>query len=75
MGPRLVAQLRSFLARNNVGTVVLDPSAAHAAAVLTLFAATMGPPRREGGVDVWWHARTRADAWLARHPATSLVHG
>ena len=54
---RLVGRMHEYLFLNQVGTVVLDPTAPHAAQVLTLFRDTMGPPVSEGGVDVWFHAQ------------------
>ena len=58
----LVVRMREFLYINNVGTVVLDPSAADADKVRALFAAAMGPARNEGGVNVWFHAQSLAHA-------------
>lgn len=56
----LVVRMREFLFLNNVGTVLLDPSAANADKVRALFLAAMGPPVNEGGISVWFHAQVLA---------------
>ncbi len=63
---RLIVQMREYLLDNHVDTVLVDPAAVHATPAIALFRDTMGPPRREGGVDVWFHARALANAWRAR---------
>jgi hypothetical protein len=57
---KLKVRMREFLFLNNVGTVLLDPSAANADKVLPLFEAAMGPPLNEGDMDVWPHAQALA---------------
>ncbi len=64
---RLIVQMREYLLINRIGTVLVDASNAHANEAITLFTDTMGPPRREGGVDVWFHAQALANAWRTRH--------
>jgi hypothetical protein len=66
----LIARTREFLFLNNVGTVLLDPSATNADKALTLFTAAFGPPHHEGGVDVWLHAQA-----LARQAAAATPQG
>ncbi len=56
----LIVRMREFLYLNNVGTVILDPSAVHAAPVQALFVAAMGPPVHEGGINIWFHAQVLA---------------
>lgn len=66
---RLIIQMREYLLINHIGTVVVDVSAVHAHEAVVLFTDTMGPPRREGGVDVWFHAQSLANARLAAQRA------
>ncbi|MDE3146734.1 MAG: hypothetical protein KGL23_04800, partial [Acidobacteriota bacterium] len=68
LNARLIEQMREYLRRNDVATVLVDPTANNAAHAITLFADAMGPPLREGDMDVWFHAPARAAAWLSRHP-------
>jgi hypothetical protein len=63
---KLVVRMREFLFINNVGTVVLDPTAPNATSALALFRGAMGAPLSEGGVDVWFHAQTLARAVQAK---------
>jgi len=58
----LVTQMREFVRLNNVGTVVVDPTAGGATPVVTLVSEALGAPRREGGVDVWFSALALARA-------------
>jgi hypothetical protein len=60
MNALLVTRAREFLFLNDVGSVVLDPSAPNAALADALFRAAMGPPRNVGGVELWLHAQTLA---------------
>ncbi len=49
------AQVRSFLAGNDVGSVILQPVGDDPGAVYRLFTATLGQPNsRSGGVDAWF---------------------
>ena len=60
--------MREFLLFNNVGTVLLDPTAPHSNQALALFSDSMGPPQKEGGLDVWFHAQRLARAVAAKVP-------
>ncbi len=66
---RLVAELRLYIRRYGVDTVVFDRLGMAPAAVLLLFERALGKPRAEGGVDLWFNA-----ARLARAPIRSAVH-
>ena len=58
---RLVAELRLYIRRYGVDTVVFDRLGMAPAAVLLLFERALGKPRAEGGVDLWFNAaRLRA---------------
>ena len=69
LNSRLIVEMREYLLINHIGTVLVDPTALHANEAIALFSDTMGPPRREGGVDVWFHAQSLANARLARQRA------
>jgi hypothetical protein len=64
----LIVRMREFLLFNNVGTVLLDPTVLHANQALALFSDSMGPPQKEGGLDVWFHAQRLARAVAAKVP-------
>jgi hypothetical protein len=64
----LVVRMREFVFLNDVGTVVLDPTAPHADEALTLFRDALGAPHSEGGVDVWFHVQRLARAAAAANP-------
>jgi hypothetical protein len=64
----LIVRMREFLLFNNVGTVLLDPTAPHSNQALALFSDSMGPPQKEGGLDVWFHAQRLARAVAAKVP-------
>jgi len=59
---RLVAEVRTYVRRHQVGTVILDPSWPRASAVLSLLERALGKPVFEGGVDLWFHAQARSAA-------------
>jgi hypothetical protein len=56
----LVAQLRTYVRRYRIGTVVLDSSWPQAAIVLAVLRRALGDPVSQGGVDLWLNAETRA---------------
>jgi hypothetical protein len=68
LNAKLVVRAREFMYFNDVATVVVDPSAPNAAAVVTLFSDALGAPQTEGGVDVWFHAVSLAHQMQAKNP-------
>jgi hypothetical protein len=56
----LVAELRVYIRRYGIGTVILDPIGSEPSAVRALFERALGAPRRLGGVDCWFDAGRRA---------------
>lgn len=48
------AEVRRFLRRYRVRTVLADPVGAHPEEALRLLRAALGPPRRVGGLEVWF---------------------
>jgi hypothetical protein len=56
----LVAELRVYIRRYGIGTVILDPIGSGPSAVRALFERALGAPRRIGGVDCWFDAGRRA---------------
>ena len=64
---RLVADLRLYVRRYGIGTVVFDPVGSRPALALALFDRALGAPTEIGGVDVWFHAGR-----LAREPVRSV---
>ena len=52
----LVAELRVYIRRYGIGTVILDPIGSGPSAVRALFEWALGAPRRLGGVDCWFDA-------------------
>jgi hypothetical protein len=64
----LVAELRVYILRYGIGTVILDPIGSGPAAVRALFERALGAPERLGGVDCWFDAGRRA-----REPVRSLA--
>ncbi|MGO9206090.1 MAG: hypothetical protein ACLQBX_07865 [Candidatus Limnocylindrales bacterium] len=63
---RLVADLRLYIRRYGIGTVVFDPVGRRPALALALFERALGTPTSIGGVDVWFQT-----ARLAREPVRS----
>jgi hypothetical protein len=63
---RLVADLRLYIRRYGIGTVVFDPVGRRPALALALFERALGAPASIGGVDVWFQT-----ARLAREPVRS----
>ncbi|MGA2529227.1 MAG: hypothetical protein ABSG36_08725 [Acidimicrobiales bacterium] len=57
---RLVAQMRLYIRLHAVGTVVVDRAWPQSGIVLSVMQRALGPPIFEGGVDLWFHAQTRA---------------
>jgi len=55
----LTADLRKFLSRFNVQTVIVLPDLGHPASVVSHVTAAIGPPVRSGGVTVWFHVKQR----------------
>lgn len=49
------ADVRRFVATYHVDTVLFDPIGAAPGKALALLEAALGPPRRGGGVDAWFH--------------------
>jgi hypothetical protein len=66
---KLIDRMRELLFLNDVGTVIVDPTAVNAAPVEAIFTDVMGPPQREGGVDVWFHAQALASRRAAARGA------
>jgi hypothetical protein len=60
---RLVAELRLYIRRHGIDTVVFDPVGKTPSVVLSLFERALGEPVATGGVDLWLDA-----AKLAREP-------
>jgi len=58
----LPATLRQFMIQNHVGTVVVLPLGKHPATVIGEVTSAIGPPSREGGVDVWLRVQQRLAA-------------
>ena len=58
-GDNLVDDLRTFLVRYDVGTVVILPIGKHPAAVRSLVTETLGSPSHTGGVTVWYSVQER----------------
>lgn len=51
----LVNELVVFLRNYSIQTLLLDPNAANSDKALSLLVAAFGPPKIEGGMDVWIH--------------------
>jgi len=51
--PATPAQVRAFVRRYHVTTVLLDPIGAHPSLALSLLTAALGPPAHVGGMDLW----------------------
>ena len=57
--PLLVSEVRSYIRRYGIGTVIYDGISAQSVIVLSVFERALGKPISEGGVDLWLHAQTR----------------
>lgn len=69
LNARLIVQMREFVLLNHVGTVLADPTFAHADQAVALFSDALGVPLVEGGMDVWFDAPARAVAMRASQGA------
>jgi len=56
---RLVAELRLYIRRYGIDTVVLDPIGGRSSVVRALFERALGPPKVEGGVYCWFDTAAR----------------
>lgn len=62
LGPKTLGAVRTFLVRYQVGTVAIEPFGLDPSLAVRGITRALGrPPRREGGVDLWYNAdRTAA---------------
>jgi len=59
---RLVADVRLYVRRYGIGTVIFDPAWGQSAIVSFVLQRALGEPISEGGVDLWFHAQAKAAA-------------
>ena len=59
LSKRNVTALRVFLRKYDVQTVIVSPSGAYPAAVISYVSAVIGSPVKSGGVTAWFHVKER----------------